>query len=164
VGVTKWEVVPYTLRCPNAPKQLKMHNVHTVVTPYTASCLVLAILFQTVIVTAPRKSARLTPGMQCDTNGVLLYNLHKLSPVLCSSLACLHSISYRTCPKSFTAETKPPYFSYINSDNHSLPSHLEKLKNLKKSSSFKKLIFICNRLFCYNVRLIKIPSKGLIQN
>jgi len=78
-----------------------------------------------VIVTAPRKSARLTPRMKCDTSGAFLYNLHELNPVLGSSHAVLHYISYQTYLKSFTAETKPPYFSYINSDNHSLPSHLE---------------------------------------
>jgi len=103
-----------------------MHNVHTVVTPYTASCLVCAnSVLDMVIVTAPRKSARLTPRMQCDTSGALLYNLHKLSPVLCSSLALLDYISYQTCLKSFTAEMKSPYFSYINNDNYSLPSHLQ---------------------------------------
>ena len=118
-----------------------------------------------VIVTVPRKSARLTPRIQCDTSGALLYNLHKLSSVLCSSLTLLHSISYRTGLKSFRAEMKPSYFSYINSDNHSPPSHLEKSYTTQKSSSsFKKLIFIFNRMFCYNVRPIKIHSKGLIQN
>jgi len=153
VGVTKWEVVLYTLQCPNATKLFQMHNVHTVVTPHTASCLVLAILFQTwwLWLHAESQPAWLP---ECNVTPVG----HFYTTCTSSGLSCavpLHfSITFPIEHIWRALQLKWNLLTFLTSTVTTILFHLilKSYTTQKRRSSFKKLIFISNRLFCYNLR------------